>query len=159
MNKTLTIAYQEFENWSSLDSQEQELVQKAYAIAEKAYAPYSNFKVGAMLLLEDGTEVAGNNQENIAYPSGLCAERVALFYAGANFPETAIKTLVVVAKGDLVKKDDCVSPCGSCRQVIAESEHRQTTSIRIILVSESGRTFVFERGTDLLVFAFGISRY
>ena len=158
MNKALTISYQEFENWSSLDSQEQELVQKAYTIADKAYAPYSNFRVGAILLLENGMEVAGNNQENIAYPSGLCAERVALFYAGANFPETAIKTLVVVAKGDLIKKDDCVSPCGSCRQVIAESEHRQTTNIRIILVSESGRTFIFEKGTDLLVFAFGISR-
>jgi cytidine deaminase len=158
MNKALIISYQEFENWSSLDSQEQELVQKAYTIADKAYAPYSNFRVGAILLLENGMEVAGNNQENIAYPSGLCAERVALFYAGANFPETAIKTLVVVAKGDLIKKDDCVSPCGSCRQVIAESEHRQTTNIRIILVSESGRTFIFEKGKDLLVFAFGITR-
>ncbi len=157
MNKTLTISYQEFENWTSLDPKEQDLVQKAYSIAEKAYAPYSNFRVGAMLLLEDGTEVAGNNQENIAYPSGLCAERVALFYAGANFPETAIQTLVIVAKGDLIKQDDCVSPCGSCRQVIAESEKRQSTNIRIILVSESARTFVFEKGTDLLVFAFGIS--
>jgi cytidine deaminase len=157
MNKTLTISYQEFENWTSLGSKEQELVQKAYSIAEKAYAPYSNFRVGAMLLLEDGTEVAGNNQENIAYPSGLCAERVALFYAGANFPEAAIQTLVIVAKGDLIKQDDCVSPCGSCRQVIAESEKRQKTNIRVILVSESGRTFIFEKGTDLLVFAFGIS--
>lgn len=157
MNKTLTISYQEFENWTSLGSKEQELVQKAYSIAEKAYAPYSNFRVGAMLLLEDGTEVAGNNQENIAYPSGLCAERVALFYAGANFPETAIQTLVIVAKGDLIKQDDCVSPCGSCRQVIAESEQRQMTNIQVILVSESGRTFIFEKGTDLLVFAFGIS--
>jgi cytidine deaminase len=157
MNKTLTISYQEFENWTSLDPKEQDLVLKAYSIAEKAYAPYSNFRVGAMLLLEDGTEVAGNNQENIAYPSGLCAERVALFYAGANFPETAIQTLVIVAKGDLIKQDDCVSPCGSCRQVIAESEKRQSTNIRIILVSESGRTFVFDKGTDLLVFAFGIS--
>ena len=101
--------------------------------------------------------MAGNNQENIAYPSGLCAERVALFYAGANFPETAIRTMVIVAKGDLIKQDDCVSPCGSCRQVIAESEKRQSSNIRIILVSESGRTFVFDKGIDLLVFAFGIS--
>ena len=158
MNKTLTVSYQEFENWLSLDSAEQSLVQKAYLIADKAYAPYSNFKVGAMLLMEDGTEIAGNNQENIAYPSGLCAERVALFYAGANYPGNAIQTLVVVAKGDLIKKDDCVSPCGSCRQVIAESEKRQKTNIRVILVSESGRTFIFERGTDLLVFAFGIAQ-
>lgn len=156
MNKKLTIDYQEFESWSALDAAEQKLVEKAYAVCEKAYAPYSNFKVGAVLLLEDGTEVTGNNQENIAYPSGLCAERVALFYAGANYPGTAIQTLVIVAKGDLVEPDDCISPCGSCRQVIAESEFRQKTPMRVILVSESGRTFVFEKGTDLLVFAFGM---
>ncbi len=156
MNKKLTIDYQEFDNWSSLDAAEQKLVEKAYQICEKAYAPYSNFKVGAVVLLKDGTEITGNNQENIAYPSGLCAERVALFYAGANYPGTAIETLVIVAKGDLIKPDDCVSPCGSCRQVIAESEFRQKTAMRVILVSESGRTFVFEKGTDLLVFAFGM---
>lgn len=156
MNKTLTIPYQEFESWSELDPKEQELVSKAYEVCEKAYAPYSKFKVGAVVLLENGTTVTGNNQENIAYPSGLCAERVALFYAGANHSETPIQTLVIVAKGDLIKPDDCVSPCGSCRQVIAESESRQQKPFRVILVSESGRTFVFEKGTDLLVFAFGM---
>jgi len=156
MNKKLTIEYQEFESWSALDQTEQDLVHKAYKICAKAYAPYSKFQVGAVVLLEDGTEVAGNNQENIAYPSGLCAERVALFYTGANYPDAVIKTLVIVAKGDLIQPDDCVSPCGSCRQVIAESESRQQTPIRVILVSESGRTFVFDKGTDLLVFAFGM---
>lgn len=156
MNKKLTIDYQEFEHWSALTEGEQELVQKAYAICEKAYAPYSNFKVGAVAVLEDGTEIAGNNQENIAYPSGLCAERVALFFAGANHPDKAVEKLVIVAKGDLVKPDDCISPCGSCRQVIAETEFRQKQSMRVMLVSESGRTFIFEKGTDLLVFAFGM---
>lgn len=156
MNKTINIDYQEFKNWTELIDSEQVLVQKAYQICDKAYAPYSNFNVGAAILLEDGTEVLGNNQENIAYPSGLCAERVALYYAGANFPDLAIKTLVVVAKGDLIGPDDCVSPCGSCRQVIAESEKRQKSPFRVILVSESGRTFVFEKGTDLLIFAFGL---
>src|SRR5690606_20805716 len=100
MNKTLKIDYQEFESWSELTSAEQDLVKKAYQICDKAYAPYSKFNVGAALLLEDGTEVLGNNQENIAYPSGLCAERVALYYAGANYPNVQIKTLVVVATGD-----------------------------------------------------------
>lgn len=156
MNKKITVEYQEFESWSSLADSEQKLVAKAYEICKKAYAPYSKFHVGAVVLLEDGTEVLGNNQENIAYPSGLCAERVALFYAGANYPDVAIKTLVIVAKGDLILPDDCVSPCGSCRQVIAESELRQQKPMRVILVSESGRTFVFDKGTDLLIFAFGV---
>ncbi len=156
MNKELRINYQEFEHYRSLTEREQTLVSNAYLACENAYAPYSKFHVGAVLLLEDGTEVVGNNQENIAYPSGLCAERVALFYAGANFPGTRIETLVVVAKGDLIQPNDCVSPCGSCRQVIAESEFRQKAPMKIILVSQTGRTFVFERGTDLLVFAFGM---
>lgn len=156
MNKELRINYQEFEHYRSLTEREQTLVSNAYLACENAYAPYSKFHVGAVLLLEDGTEVVGNNQENIAYPSGLCAERVALFYAGANFPGTRIETLVVVAKGDLIQPNDCVSPCGSCRQVIAESEFRQKAPLKIILVSQTGRTFVFERGTDLLVFAFGM---
>lgn len=156
MNKKLTIEYQEFESWSVLEPAERALVTKAYETCEKAYAPYSRFKVGAVALLEDGTMVTGNNQENIAYPSGLCAERVALFYAGANHADTPVRTLVIVAKGDLIGPDDCVSPCGSCRQVIAESESRQKKPMRVILVSESGRTFVFDKGTDLLVFAFGV---
>ncbi|TXI83701.1 MAG: cytidine deaminase [Crocinitomicaceae bacterium] len=156
MNKELRINYQEFEHYRSLTEREQTLVSNAYLACENAYAPYSKFHVGAVLLLEDGTEVVGNNQENIAYPSGLCAERVALFYAGANFPGTRIETLVVVATGDLIQPNDCVSPCGSCRQVIAESEFRQKAPMKIILVSQTGRTFVFERGTDLLVFAFGM---
>lgn len=156
MNKQLTINYQELDHWSALNEMEQKLVAKAYEISDKAYAPYSKFKVGAVVSLEDGTQITGNNQENIAYPSGLCAERVALFYAGANHPDTAVETLVIVAKGDLIKPDDCVSPCGSCRQVIAESEFRQQKAMRVILVSESGRTFIFEKGTDLLVFAFGM---
>lgn len=156
MRKTLKIEYQEFESWNELNDSEQSLVQKAYQICDQAYAPYSKFNVGAAVLLEDGTEVLGNNQENIAYPSGICAERVALFYAGANHPNVAIQTLVIVAKGDLIEPEDCVSPCGSCRQVISESEKRQEKPFRVILVSQSGKTFVFEKGTDLLIFAFGL---
>jgi len=100
--------------------------------------------------------VKGNNQENIAYPSGLCAERVALFYAGANYPGTAVKTIVVMAEGDLIGSDECVSPCGSCRQVIAESESRQDSPIRIILISQDGKTWIFDSIQDILVFPFGV---
>lgn len=156
MRKTLTIDYQQYESWLELDKFEQELIEKAYQICDEAYAPYSKFKVGAAVLLEDGTVVLGNNQENIAYPSGICAERVALFYAGANHPNVAIQTLVIVSKGDLIQPEDCVSPCGSCRQVISESEKRQKKAFRVIMVSQSGKTFVFEKGTDLLIFAFGL---
>jgi cytidine deaminase len=156
MNKKLTVDYQEFNHFSELDSSEQILVEKAYEICQKAYAPYSKFYVGASLLMKNGEIILGNNQENIAYPSGLCAERVALFYAGANFPNEEIKTICVVAKGDLIDSDACLSPCGSCRQVISETEKRQTIPLKVILVSESGRTFVFNKGTDLLIFPFGL---
>jgi cytidine deaminase len=156
MKKQLKIDYEWFDHWKELPGSEYLLIEKAYEAAKNAYAPYSNFKVGVAVLLADGTIVKGNNQENIAYPSGLCAERVALFYAGANYPGTAVKTIVVVAEGDLITADECVSPCGSCRQVIAESESRQEGEIRIILVAQDGKTWVFNSIKDILVFPFGV---
>jgi cytidine deaminase len=156
MKYTHTVDYEILESWNELSMEEQKLVESATNAAKNAYAPYSNFFVGASVLLDSGEVVLGNNQENIAYPSGLCAERVALFYIGANFPDACVKTLVVVAKGDLVKPEDCISPCGSCRQVIAQSEFRQQQPIRLILVAQSGRTFIFNRASDLLVFPFGM---
>jgi len=156
MKHTLTVNYEIVDHWKELSAQEQELVVKAQEASEKAYAPYSHFFVGASVLLDNGTIVTGNNQENIAYPSGLCAERVALFYVGANYPEQMVRTLVVVAKGTLVKLEDCISPCGSCRQVIAESELRQKSPIRMILVAQNGRTFIFDKASDLLIFPFGM---
>lgn len=156
MKHTHTIDYEIIAHWNELSVAEQELVKKANEAADRAYAPYSHFHVGASVLLADGQVVTGNNQENIAYPSGLCAERVALFYVGANYPDAVVKTLVVVAKGDLVKPEDCISPCGACRQVIAQSEYRQKQPIRLILVAQNGRTFIFDKGSDLLVFPFGM---
>ena len=156
MIKTLNINYQEYNHYKELDFTVQNLIQKAYESADLAYAPYSDFHVGAIVEFEDGEIISGNNQENIAYPSGLCAERVALFYAGANFPKKHIKRIVIVAKGDLIENDDCLSPCGSCRQVIAESERRQKTEIEIYLISQSGRTFIFQSIKDLLIFPFGL---
>ncbi len=156
MKKTLSISYIELNHYTELDTHIQDLVTKAYQSADKAYAPYSKFHVGAAVELNNGEIILGNNQENIAYPSGLCAERVALFFAGASFPNEAVKNLVIVAKGDLIQADDCLSPCGSCRQVIAETEMRQKSPIRIFLVSESGKTFIFEKISDLLIFPFGM---
>lgn len=156
MKKHIQIDYDWFESWRELNEDEQHLVQEAINSAKKAYAPYSKFHVGATALLDNQTVIQGNNQENIAYPSGICAERVALFYAGANFPSQQVQTLVVYAEGDLIEPDECVSPCGSCRQVIAESEARQKNPIRIILVSQSGKTWIFKTIADLLIFPFGV---
>ncbi len=156
MNKSITINYTELNHYNELDSHQQYLISKAYEIAEKAYAPYSRFHVGAVVELENGEIISGNNQENIAYPSGLCAERVALFFVGANHPNESIKSITIVAKGDLIQADDCLSPCGSCRQVIAESQMRQEKSIKISLVSQSGKTFIFDKISDLLIFPFGM---
>jgi cytidine deaminase len=109
------------------------------------------------VLLQNGTVITGSNQENIAYPSGLCAERVALFYAGANHVNEEIDTLVIVAKGDLVPVEQALSPCGACRQVMLESENRQKNPFRVILVNQDGSANVFSSARDLLPLAFGIS--
>ncbi len=155
MEKQITIKYSEYLNWSELPEAEIKMVETAYLIAQKAYAPYSNFQVGATVLLSNGEIVSGSNQENIAYPSGLCAERVALFFAGANFSNESIQTIVIVAKGDLVPFEKLLSPCGSCRQVMMEYEMRQNKAIRVVLVSQNGKTIVFHSVLDLLPFAFG----
>lgn len=156
MKKELTVSYDFYHSKNELDREEQELISRAYEIANDAYAPYSEFKVGAVALLENGTIIKGSNQENIAYPSGLCAERVALFFAGSNFPNVSIRKLVVVANGKLIDEDMCVSPCGACRQVIAESEKRQKTAIELLLVSQNGKVWRFSRASELLIFPFGI---
>ncbi len=156
MIKKITTEYEELENWEDLSFEDHVLVKKAYEVMDNAYAPYSKFKVGASVRLSNNEVVTGSNQENIAYPSGLCAERVALFYAGANFPNEKVETLCIVAKGDLVPVETILSPCGSCRQVMIETEKRQDENYRIILVSQNGKTIIFNSALDLLPLAFGI---
>jgi cytidine deaminase len=156
MKKQHLVEYDYFSSWKELNTSDCKLVEAAYAAAENAYAPYSKFHVGAAAQLLNEQIIVGNNQENIAYPSGLCAERVALFHIGAVFPNAEIQTLAVVAKGDLIEKDQFVTPCGSCRQVIAESQNRQEKPIRIILVAQNDAVVIFESINDLLVFPFGM---
>jgi len=129
----IKIIVREFENISELPVDDQNLLLKARKITEQAYAPYSGFHVGAAILLDNGRVVAGNNQENSAYPSGLCAERVALFYANANFPESAVKTIAISAAKNGILVSEAVKPCGGCRQALAETEVRFEKPIRIIL--------------------------
>ena len=152
-NREIQIKFREFQQ-ADLNSIDNNLVSKAVEAAKNAYAPYSHFRVGAAVLLADGSLVLGNNQENAAYPSGLCAERVALFYANANYPNTSVDTICVV----VIDKDDnvipqSVSPCGSCRQVIAETEMRYNSDIRILLVSKNS-ILEFKSIKDLLPLSF-----
>lgn len=147
--------FQMLDHWKELPTEEVTLIEEAFRAMEKAYAPYSRFKVGATARLENGILVSGSNQENIAFPSGLCAERVALNYAGANYPGIAIDTLAVVAQGELMPESQLLSPCGSCRQVMLESENRQNTPIKVILVNQDQRTIIIEKVKDLLPFGFG----
>ena len=156
MEQKLTIAYEYFTTWKELSEIDQSLIVKAFEACETAYAPYSNFRVGASIQLSDGTILKGSNQENVAYPSGLCAERVALFYAGANFPNEKVDTLCIVAKGDLLPMDKILSPCGGCRQVMLETENRQKRSYRILLVNQDDTVTVFQSAHDLLPLAFGV---
>jgi cytidine deaminase len=126
--KTIELKVFEYSNLDELPDGDKLLLQSARAAARKAYAPYSRFRVGAAVLLENGEIIIGNNQENAAYPSGLCAERVALFYASANFPSIGVKALAI---SNLNDKD--ATPCGACRQVIAEYEDLSGIPVRIIL--------------------------
>jgi cytidine deaminase len=154
MNQEFTLQYNIVSSEMQLNAADQQLVTAAKAARSRAYAPYSRFQVGASLRLENGQIVEGNNQENIAYPSGLCAERVALFYAGANYPNLAIESICIVVQGDLIAAENYVSPCGSCRQVMLESEARQTSSIRVLLVQNDGQIFILNACKDLLPFGF-----
>ncbi len=154
MKKEIRITYDSV-LLTELSEEEQGLVQAARLSCENAYAPYSKFKVGASALLANGKVVSGSNQENIAYPSGLCAERVALFSAGAQFPEVDITILVIVAKGDLLKEGAILSPCGGCRQVMSETEMRQNKAMKVILVDTKDQATVFSSASDFLPLTFG----
>jgi cytidine deaminase len=130
------------------------LINAAEAAADKAYAPYSKFHVGAALELEDGKIVTGNNQENAAYPSGLCAERVAVFSAKANYPDTAIKHVTIVVKTDLSLKQGFTPPCGSCLQVLWDVQNRQQSPIQIHVQSPEGEVYSVKDVNQFLPFGF-----
>jgi cytidine deaminase len=135
--KEIRIWYEEFNSLEELPEEMRQLLQSAREISSKAWAPYSGFYVGAAVRLANGLIIKGNNQENAAYPSGLCAERIALFYANANFPEVPVIAIAVSARNDQGKTREPVSPCGSCRQVMMETETRFKEPINIILDGQS----------------------
>ncbi len=153
-NKSVTINYFEYNRIEELEELHQVLLKKAEHALTSAYAPYSGFKVGAAVLLENGIIVTGNNQENAAYPSGLCAERVALFAASSQYPGIPFKAIAITAKAKDFTVNYPVSPCGSCRQVMNEYENLFKTSLKIILKGETGKIIVLENVGGLLPFSF-----
>ena len=138
---------------SELSQQEQELVNRAKAATSNAYANYSHFYVGAALLLGDGRIVIGANQENAAFPSGLCAERSAIFAAQSNYPDQPIRMLAIAARDGGGLRKQPVSPCGSCRQVVIEMEDRYKQPIEILLFGKDG-IYRMHSIKDLLPFSF-----
>lgn len=137
-----------------LSPEDFKLMQKAEEAAGNAYAPYSAFFVGAAIKLANGEIVIGNNQENVAYPSGLCAERVAIYAAGAQFPDEKIDTVAITARSTQFLVDYPVSPCGACRQAMAEYENKQKEDIRLILKGEKGAIHIVESVRSLLPLIF-----
>jgi len=137
----------------NLSPLETELMNRAMRAAQDAYAPYSGFHVGAAILLNNGKIITGNNQENAASPSGLCAERVALFAAGSQYPGVAVRDLAIIAMKDGEIRGH-ISPCGACRQVMLESEERGESAMRVLLCGEK-EVYIVSTAKELLPLSFG----
>ena len=143
-----------FEDLSELPESVRDLMEQAVAIRKKAYAPYSKFRVGAAILLDNGKVVLGSNQENAAYPSGLCAERVAIFQVGAIYPDAKIIRMAITAASDNNQTLTPIPPCGACRQSIAEYEFKQDEPIEIYFMGEIGAIYKSDSLKNLLPFSF-----
>lgn len=146
-----------FDSVSELSSVEQNLMKNAIEARKKAYAPYSKFKVGAALLLDNGKIISGNNQESAAYPSGMCAERVAIWKAGSEFPNMKVKKIAITAASSENTVNKPVGPCGACRQTLSEYEINQKEPIEIIFMGEIGQIIKTESLLSLLPFSFDSS--
>ena len=146
-----------YSNLGELSTEDQILMNKAIEARGNAYAPYSKFHVGAALLLDNGEIVLGNNQENAAYPSGMCAERVAIWQAGALFPGVKIKKLAISASSTITKVDKPIGPCGACRQTLSEYEINQKEPFPIIFMGEVGEIIKTPSLLSLLPFSFDSS--
>ena len=147
-------AYEVYNDIAELKKEDADLLTKARAITKQAYAPYSNFFVGAAARLANGEMVVGTNQENASYPVGICAERVLLGNAATLFPGTAVDTIAISYDSKEVKSDHPISPCGMCRQSLLEYETRTGKAIRIILAGQEGKIYVVKTVSFLLPFAF-----
>lgn len=155
--KELRFEIQVYDDLGELAKEDQLLMLEAVAARENAYAPYSKFRVGAAVALENAEVVIGSNQENASYPSGLCAERVAIFHAGAKFPNMPIHTVAITAASDTYEVSSPAAPCGNCRQAMYEYEFRQKQPIRLLLMGETGSVIACSSVNDILPLGFNSS--
>lgn len=151
---SINTSFTVYQSFAELPQDVQSLMEQAVEIRKKAYAPYSKFRVGAALLLDNGKVVLGSNQENAAYPSGLCAERVAIFQSGAIYPEAKIVKMAISAASDTNKTTTPIPPCGACRQSISEYEFKQEYPIEIYFMGESGEVYLSKSISNLLPLTF-----
>ena len=151
---TIHTVFSVFDSINELDHQTRDLMLQAVEIRQQAYAPYSKFRVGAAVLLDNGKIVLGNNQESAAYPSGLCAERVAVFQAGSIYPDSKILKIAISATSDIHPTQRPTPPCGGCRQSISEYEQKQKTPIEIYFMGESGVIYKSDSLENLLPLSF-----
>lgn len=146
--------YVVYESEQELDTKDAELLRHAHEAAKNSYAPYSKFHVGAAVRLANNVIVKGNNIENAAYPSGLCAERVALFNAQAQYPNVPVEAIALTAESEHSKVNEPIPPCGACRQVMVETEQRSKQPMRIICQGNTGAVMVFDGVETLMPFIF-----
>ena len=146
--------YTVYDHLEELDPQDAELLRRAHEATQNAYAPYSKFHVGAAVRLANGVIVTGNNIENAAYPSGLCAERVTMFAAMARYPGVPFEALAVTAHSGSKLIDEPVAPCGACRQVMVEVEQQSKRPLRVLCQGETGPVFAFDGIESLVPFIF-----
>ena len=152
--RSIQLNIEEYASKEELPQADRQLMELAEQDIKKAYAPYSHYRVAAALRLSNGEIVRGNNQENAASPSGLCAERVALFYAKSKYPGASIECIAIAAKSDEFVINEAVSPCGACRQVMAEYEIQQAKGIRVIMKGEQGPVLAVNSINELLPLMF-----
>jgi cytidine deaminase len=153
-NREIKIAFEEYTSLKELTDTDQNLCLEAIKAMGSSYSPYSKFRVGAALRLKSGKIIHGSNQENVAYPSGLCAERVALFHWGATYPDDPIESIAITAHTHDFELLKPVTPCGSCLQVLAEYEKKQGEKIRVILYCQDGPVWITSGAESFLPFLF-----
>ena len=152
--REIKIEFSEYDKSSELDKLDAELVEFAKEAVKSSYSPYSKFAVGAAVRLANGVVIKGSNQENGAYPSGLCAERVALFAAGSQYPDVAIEAIAITVNTKSNYHKGPLSPCGACCQVMLESETRSKSDMKIIMHGENDTCYVADNVRSVLPFAF-----
>jgi cytidine deaminase len=144
-----------YESSNDLSAEDKKLIDAARAVTGIAYAPYSNFQVGAVAKLKNGETISGTNQENASYPVGICAERVLLASAAMLHTDVPVETMAIAYNNINGESNKPVSPCGMCRQYISEYETRMKQPIRLILSGMNGKVFIIEKASQLLPLSFG----